>query len=121
MNKSFEYLYTVKANDSIDVEDIGNTCIHVLNDSGYEWYMIIESELGYTYTKTFGPFHVDMPNYFSDGYSFYFSKSDYKESRICGAIDRFINDPKKCISQAMVCDKEEAYEKLHTIIYEEMR
>lgn len=121
MNKSFEYLYTVKANDALDIDDIGNVCVHVLNDAGYEWYLIIETEMGRTYTKTFGPFHVDMPNCFSEGFSFYFSKSDYKESRICGMIDKFLNDPKKCISQAFVCDPVEAYDKLNEIVYEEMR
>lgn len=120
MNKSFDYIYTVQAEDSLEIEDIGNTCIHILNAMGYEWFMIIKTDLGDTLVKTFGPFHVDLNDYFK-GFNFNFSKFDYKESRICTIIDNFINDPKKNIIQAMECDPEEAYNKLYSINFKEMR
>lgn len=121
MIKKFEYLYTVTAQDSLELDDIGNTCIHILNDLGYEWYMIITTELGDTDIKTFGPFHVDMTNYFNNGFNFNLSRISYKESKICSIIDNFLNDPKKNISQAFECTKEEAYEKLCAINFKEMR
>ena len=121
MRKSFDYLYLLQAQNSLEVEDIGNTCIHILNDAGYEWYMIISTELGETQIKTFGPFHVDMPNYFNRGFNYNYTCIEYKESRISNMIDNFINDGKKLISQAIVCEKEEAYEKLSKINFKEMR
>lgn len=121
MRKSFDYLYTIQAEDSLEIEDIGNVCIHILNDIGYEWYMDISTELGETYIKTFGPFNVDITDKFSHGFNFNYMYIDYSESRICTQIDRFINDSKKLISQAMTCDSEEAYEKLFNTNLKEMR
>ena len=121
MHKSFEYLYTIQASDCLEVEDIGNTCIHILNDVGHEWYMIIDTELGQTRIKTFGPFHVDIENYFNHGFNYNYSSLDYNESRICNQIDKFINDGKKMITQASVCDAEEAYAKLCSLDFREMR
>ena len=121
MIKKFEYLYTIKAEDSLELEDIGNTSIHILNDIGYEWYMIIATELGKTQVKTFGPFHVDIKNYFDKGFNFNLSSFDYKESKICTLIDNFLNDPKKNISQAFECEANEAYDKLYAINFKEMR
>ena len=121
MNKKFEYLYELKPQEELEIDDIGNCCIHVLNDIGYEWYMIIETDLGESYIKTFGPFHVDMSNYFGNGFNFNFIKRNYKESVLCNMIDNFINDPKKLITQALVCEKDEAYEKLCLLNFREMR
>lgn len=121
MHKDFEYLYTIQAQDTLEVEDVGNTCIHVLNDIGHEWYMVIDTELGETRIKTFGPFNVDIDKYFSYGFNFNYTSMDYKESRICNMIDKFINDNKKLITQAMICDPEEAYEKLYSLNFKEMR
>lgn len=121
MNKSFEYLYELVPQDCLEIEDIGNTCIHILNDLGYEWYMIIETELGDCCTKTFGPFHADIKDYFNWGFKFEFSSFDYKESQLCSRIDKFINDPKKSITQALVCESKEAYQKLSAINFKEMR
>lgn len=121
MNKSFNYLYAVVAQDSLEVEDIGNTCIHVLNDAGYEWYLIIETELGETRVKTFGPFNVDRPDWFVRGFNYNYSFMDYRESRINNIIDNFLNDSKKMITQALVCESKEAYDKLSKIDFKEMR
>lgn len=121
MNKSFDYLYQLKAQDSLEVEDIGNTCIHIFNDIGYEWFLIIETELGDSYIKIFGPFNVDIDNYFGYGFMFNFQKKIYNEKTLSGIIDKFLNDPNKNITQAFECDKEEAYEKLLNIEFKEMR
>lgn len=121
MNKGFDYLYQYVAQDTLEVDDIGNTCIHVLNDLGYEWYMTIKTELGRSVMKTFGPFHVDGNDSFSWGFRFECSSFDYKESQICGRIDKFINDPKKSITQAMICEEDEAYDKLCGLNFKEMR
>lgn len=121
MIKKFEYLYELKPQEELEINDIGNCCIHVLNAIGYEWYLIIETEMGKCSMKTFGPFHVDIPNYFDNGFNFNFMKREYKESIICNKIDDFINDGKKAIIQAILCDKEEAYEKLRNLNFKEMR
>lgn len=120
MRKSFEYLYTVKAEDNLDIEDIGNTCIACYNDLGYVWFLIIETTLGRTEIKQFGPFHVDF-DIFSYGFNFNYQVMDYKESKICNIIDKFLNDNHKVITQAEIFDKQVAYQKLKQINFEEMR
>lgn len=121
MHKTIDYLYQLQAQDSLDIEDIGNTCIHILNDAGYEWYLIIETELGETRLKNFGPFCIDKPDWFIRGFNYNYFVIDYKEQRIISIIDNFINDNKKLITQAFTCEYEEAYEKLSKINFKEMR
>ena len=36
----FEYMYTMSAQDSVEIEDVGNFCISVVNDVYQEWIMI---------------------------------------------------------------------------------
>lgn len=121
MRKNFEYLYTVRAEDSIEIEDIGNCCIKVFNDIGYYWYLIIETSLGDSYIKIFGPFNTDIKNYFIHGFNFNFSKIDYTERKLEKIIDNFINDPKKMVSQVVEITSEEAYNELLNIDFKEMR
>jgi len=121
MTKTFEYLYTVKAEDSIKIKDIGNCCIRVFNDIGYYWNLIINTELGDCFVKTFGPFNVDIPNYFIHGFNFNFYRTEYKETRLANIIDSFINDTKKNISQVVEITPEEAYNDLLNINFKEMR
>lgn len=115
MRKSFEYLFTVRAEDVLEVEDIGNTCIHALNDAGYEWYLTIESKLGDTYIKEFGPFNVDIDNYFPFGFEFKHYKFQYSEKKLTTIITKFMNDQKRLITQAFTCEIEEAYDKIKYI------
>lgn len=121
MRKTFEYLYTVKAEDSIDVEDIGNCCLKVYNDSGYSWFLCVETGLGECCIKTFGPVREDIEDYFKNGFNFNLSFCEYKESRLSNIIDNFINDPKKFISQVFVIEKEEFKKELSKINLLEMR
>ena len=120
MNKSFDYLYELVSQDSINIEDIGNTCIHILNDLGYEWYMLIYTDLGTSYIKTMGPFYVDN-KFFSKGFKFEYYSFQYSESKLSTKIDNFINDPKKLVTQAFICNEDEFFKKLKEINFKEMR
>ena len=120
MTKVFDYFYTIQANNELEVEDIGNTCIKVLNNHGYIWYLIVNTKLGETQIKTFGPIDSVKENNFNNGFNFNFTTFDYKESKIITFIDKFINDSKKLISQALVCEVEEAYEQLTKLNLKEM-
>ena len=123
MRKTFEYLYTIRAEDTIEIEDIGQCCIQAFNDLGYYWYLIIETELGRSTVKYMGPFHADddLMNNFNKGFRFDYSITDYKESRLSNVIDTFINDPKKNISQVLLVDNEAAFDDLSKINFKEMR
>lgn len=104
---NFSYLCTRTFEDSIEIEDIGNCCIDALNDSGDEYYLIIETELGGSTITECGPFMADMgPN---TGF-FYFSHNyrPFKESSIKKVIDKFLNDERKEITQVFLTDKWDA-------------
>ena len=120
MKYNFEYLYTTKAEDSIEVEDIGNVCLQLFNDIGYCWFIDISTTLGECSIKTAGPFHVDIPNYFSNGFSFNLQSLEYKESRIISIVDKFINDARKMITQIIEVDRNEFYCLLDNINFKEM-
>ena len=110
----FDYLRTTTALDSIDIEDIGNCCINALNDSGEEWFLVIRTWEGWTEITDYGPLLVD-----SDQFSSYFVYNkygyDFSEKKISTAIDKFLNNPKRVITQVYEVEKEFAKERLDMI------
>lgn len=110
----FDYLRTTTALDTIEIEDIGNCAVNAMNDDAEEWFLIINTYEGWTETIEFGPLVVDdddIKTYFKyDKFS-----SDYSEKKIGRSIDRFINDPKRMITQVFEVDKEFAKSRLNSI------
>ena len=107
---TFEYLQDVKFLDSIDIDDIGNVTLEALNDLGDQWYLDISTHLGYTDIVTIGPLVADS-NQLGLQFSFYIQKIEYNDRKIITTIQKFINDPKKSISQLFftshdqICDR----------------
>lgn len=111
---TFEYLKLVQAFDSIEIDDIGNTCVNALNDLGQEWFLIISTSQGWTTVIEFGPLSVDsdkLPGFFN--YIMY--SYEYKELKIQNTIDKFINNSKKMITQVQEVSKEFAKERLNEV------
>lgn len=102
---NFEYMRTESYLDSIDIEDIGNCFINVINDSAEEWYMRIDTSLGFTNVTTFGPMVVDSDD-ISNVYSYNNFCMEYNEKKIYKVIRDFINNPKRDITQVMEVDEE---------------
>ncbi|MBQ6632040.1 MAG: hypothetical protein IJH55_08070 [Romboutsia sp.] len=110
----FDYLRTVQAMDTIDIVDIGNTCINAVNDDALEWYLLIETKSGWTRTTTFGPLKIDS-NSLSTSFLYSFYEKEYAEKTISKTIETFINNPKYMITQVFEVDKEIAKERLNSI------
>lgn len=124
MTRNFDYLKTRTeiSNANVEIESVGSCCIHALNDLGFEWFLIIKTELGWSYVQTMGPFNVEKPDYFTSGFSFNFYSLEYNEKKLCRIIDSFINDENKLITQVLVDNDESmAYNKLKAINLEKMR
>ncbi len=111
----FDYLRTVQAMDSISIEDIGNTCINALNDDGLEWYLLIETNNGWTKTTLFGPLKVDSDS-LSTSFSYNYYEKDFSDKHISKTIETFINNPKYMITQVCEVDKNYAKERFNSII-----
>lgn len=101
MQHNFEYCYVEQAQDTLDVECIGNTCIKMFNDLGYYWYICIETNLGFTKVLQHGPYldeHVD------DSFQIIYNKMSYDEKKLCNLIDKDLSNRKRDITQAFIVD-----------------
>ena len=103
---TFEYLQRVVVESELEVENIGQCAILGRNDIGEENYLLIRTEMGYTETILYGPVVPDI-SILPLNVSMTYSRFEYNESKIERLIDRFLNDPKRGISQAEVVDKDE--------------
>lgn len=110
----FDYLRTTTALDTIDIEDIGNCAINAINDDAEEWFLIINTYEGWTETIEFGPLVVDtedLRTFFKyDKYA-----CDFSEKKIGRSIDKFINDPKRMITQVFEVEKDFAKSRFNSI------
>lgn len=93
----FEYAVQKIFMQAIDIVDIGNFGIRCTNSKGYEYYLLTRTTLGKTSILTFGPILPDIP-VLVDKFAVAFTKIDYKESKIEKAVQTYINDPSKEIS-----------------------
>ena len=106
---TFDYMERVVVDGQLDVEDIGQCVIQATNDLGEEFYLIIKTDLGWTEILEYGPCVPDM-ELRQLNYQIKYSRIEYNQSKIERAIDKFLNDPKRCITQAKVTDISEIRE-----------
>ena len=97
----FEYLQRVVVDGQLDVENIGDCVLQANSDLGEEYYLIIKTSLGDTEMMEYGPYVPDL-NILPPNYQIKYSRFDYNQSKIERLIDKFLNDPKKMITQAKV-------------------
>lgn len=112
---NFEYLKTETYMDSIDIEDTGNCVININNDDAQEWFMKIDTYLGWTSVTTFGPMVIDsdtMPTF----YSYNHFEMEFNEKKIYKTIRDFINNPRNNITQVFEGDIDLYEERLKVLI-----
>lgn len=102
---TFEYLQRVVVDAELNVDDIGQCVILGRNDLGEEHYLLIRTEMGWTEQISIGPVCPDI-EILPFNVSLLYSRYEFNQGKIERAIDKFLNDPKKMISQAEVtsCD-----------------
>lgn len=108
---NFPYVYEITSLDSLEINDIGNCSLKCFNDLGDSFYLDIKTELGWTTIKQLGPLKLDS---FNDAYNYSFSylKKEFNEKNLHKLIDSFLNDNKRCITQAFIIDSDEFLTKL---------
>lgn len=111
----FNYVRTESFMDSIDIEDVGNCYIQAFNDEGLEWLMHVQTYLGWTKVKTFGPFVCDT-NSMNTSFSYITHELEFKEKKLYKEINEFINNPKRNITQVFLVDEDTYLEKLNNIV-----
>jgi len=117
MQQNFEYYHLVTAMDSITVEDVGNCQLSSYNDIGLSWYLQVQTSEGYTVIKEFGPLKdgADDSQLKKYGISYVKTTMEYNEKKICGFISKFVNNPRREITQVMEMEDFEFEEKLEDI------
>ena len=100
---TFEYLQRVIVDAQIDVENIGDCVLLGRNDLGEEFYLIIRSDMGWTEQINFGPVtpEVDILPF---NINLTYARFEFNQAKLMRAIDKFLNDPKKMITQADVIE-----------------
>ena len=106
MNYTWEYIKTIKAEDSFYADDISNICIRCNDDLDNEFYLKIATILGETHVIKFGPIIDDV---IADEFKLEVLDFPYNEKRIIKLVDNILNNPKFDITQVEEID-DEAFE-----------
>jgi len=107
----FDYLQRVVIEAQLDVENIGQCVIVGNNDFGEEYYLIIGTDLGWTEVIEYGPATPDLdilPFNVNSSYS----RFEYNQNKLERIIDKFLNNPKRLVTQARVVELDEIRENI---------
>lgn len=106
---TFDYLQRVIVDGQLDVDNIGDCVIQANNDFAEEFYLIIKTELGFTEVLEYGPIVPDLP-ILPPEYQIKYNKFEYNQSKLEKIIDRFLNNPKRIVTQAKLTTLEDIRE-----------
>ena len=115
MKASINYLPESSFLASVEVDDVGEVALILYNDVGQEWYLLHTTHFGWTKTYTFGPLLPDDDTLRLKSFSFQYSEIEYSESKLVKNLERFIQDPKKMITQVFEIDKETVLDRYRNI------
>jgi len=115
MKHTFNYFYTMQPNDSFFVDDISNFTLNLLNDSGQEWYIDVDTELGNTRIRKFGPLMVDSDKLLFE-FKYEYNELQFVEQKIINIVDRFINNEKSSITQIIEIDRDNFNDRIRGVI-----
>lgn len=107
----FEYLQRVIVDAELEIDNIGDCVIQANNDLAEEFYLIIRTELGWTEVMEYGPFVPDLLQ-LPYNYQITYNRFEFNQSKIERIIDKFLNNPKKIITQAKIVTLEDIFPNL---------
>lgn len=107
MRQNFGYFYSSMAIGQLEVEDIGNCSIEANDDLGNFYYMVIETNLGFTKIFEYGPVQPDF-NEMCKSVTCTFDRIEFNEKKISKRIYSFLNTPVRNITQAQMVEKDYA-------------
>lgn len=112
---TFEYLQRIIVDAQLDVDNIGECVLLGRNDLGEEFYLIIRTDMGWTEQINFGPVtpEVDILPF---NINLTYARFEFNQAKLMRAIDKFLNDPKKMITQADVIEVDSIQEGIQASI-----
>ena len=87
----FEYLQQITAQESIDIDDIGNTSIQCFSSYGETKVLIIKTTDGISEIIEFGPVNTDIEE-LPDKVFYSYQRMEFSQQKIYKIINKFIND-----------------------------
>ena len=116
MRSTFEYMYETVSRDSIEIEDIGNCALECFNDHGEVYYLIVNTKLGYTEIIEFGPYDIAAGEpIVQRKFNFNYKRMDYDDYRVESAIEAFITDKHKKVTQVVEASQQYVLDKLQDV------
>ena len=103
---TFEYLQRVVVDAQLEIDNIGECVLRGRSDLGEEEYLIIRTEQGFTEVIDYGPVDPTI-ELLPMSITLHYNRFEYNQNKLCRIIDRFLNDPKRLITQADVTSFEE--------------
>lgn len=100
---TFEYLQRIVVDAQLDVDNIGECVLRGRNDLGEEYYLIVRTDMGWTEQINYGPVTPDI-DILPFNINLSYSRFEFNQTKLMRAIDKFLNDPKKMITQADVIE-----------------
>lgn len=97
----FDYMQRVVIDGQLTVDNVGECIIQATNDIGEQWFLFIKTELGWSEIIDYGP-HLPDFDMLSPNFQIKYSRVEYNQGRLEKYIDRFLNEPKRIITQAKV-------------------
>lgn len=101
---SFGYVRRVTEDDTLEIDDVKNCTIKANSDMGDSYYLTISTDNGWSTVLECGPISdIQIPGkarYITWNYS-YMPADSRKISKI---IEVFLNNPRRAITQAEVCE-----------------
>ena len=111
----FDYMCRVVVDATLDVDDIGNCCIQAFNDSGEEFYLVVKTQLGWTEILEYGPIIRDVQELPKSVICNY-QRFEYKQDKVAKVIEKFLNEYRRNITQAMVADVSEVKQYMRNLV-----
>ena len=111
---TFEFNNQFVPQSLIDIENIGQFAIEANNDEGYFWYLVVSTSLGTVTIASAGPCIPDVA-LLPGGYACSFYTMEYKENKLEKAINTWLNDRGKALTEARIVEIDKALDEFRDI------
>lgn len=110
----FEFNNELKAQNKINIDNIGSFALEACNENGAFFYYVVQSIMGQCIIASCGPIVPDI-DAIPSGFCINLYKMIYNETKLGKAINLFLNDKYKQITAAQEITIEDAIEQFRDI------
>ena len=109
----FEYLQQITSQESIEIDDIGNTAIQTFTNYAETKVMIIKTLDGITEVIEFGPVNIDVKE-LPDRVIYTYERFEFNQRKLIKKIEKFIQDDS--VAQVIETDYNHAKEVIKNLV-----